>query len=124
MAKSIHQELYIHANIFTWQTPYHKYIPETVIDTYTHRIYWNRTTQTDHRHRHSKPDYLIVIAVPAVHNIAENQTEKIRKYLPLASDIKILWNQERVSIIPIIIGDRWEISNNLLRYFKQLNLMP
>lgn len=80
--------------------------------------------QTDHRLRHNKPDYPIEIAVPPAHKIAEKQTEKIRKYLSLASEIKTLWNQERVSINPIISFEKWEISNNLLRYFKQLKLIP
>ncbi|KAK9674630.1 hypothetical protein QE152_g40978, partial [Popillia japonica] len=65
--------------------------------------------------QHNRPDitlqdrernitYLIDISVPAPSNIQAKQRDKIDKYLPLAQDLKETWKQNKVIIIPIIIG--------------------
>ncbi|KAK9745026.1 hypothetical protein QE152_g7266 [Popillia japonica] len=44
------------------------------------------------------------VAVPLPHNLATKHNEKISKYIPLADEIKKLWHQQKVTIIPIVIG--------------------
>ena len=53
-------------------------------------------------HRQKKEHtYLIHTAIPNDKNVVEKQEEK-RKYTPLAMEIKELWQQEKVTIIPLV----------------------
>lgn len=66
--------------------------------------------------------YLIDVAIPAPHNIRDKQAEKIRKYLPLAAEIKQIWKTKRVVIVPVIIGATGEIPKAIYEAFNHLNL--
>ncbi|KAK9680406.1 hypothetical protein QE152_g39115 [Popillia japonica] len=48
--------------------------------------------------------------------------EKIQKYLPLSQDIRDTWQQEVVSVIPVIVGATGEIPKSLHEALKQLGL--
>ena len=47
---------------------------------------------------------MIDIAVPLDTNIAQKRNEKVTKYVDLAIEIKQLWDMDKVSTIPIVIG--------------------
>ncbi|KAJ8935917.1 hypothetical protein NQ314_012585 [Rhamnusium bicolor] len=59
--------------------------------------------------RQTRQTYLIDITIPLPENIEKKYREKISKYLPLAEDVKAMWRQEEVNIIPIVIGATGEI---------------
>lgn len=112
-ARIVHLELAKKYNLLTEETPYYKYNPESVLENETVKLYWDRSIQTDHTivnnrpditliHKHTKSTFLIDIAIPSDNNIQKKYEEKITKYLPLSIEIKKIWNQEQVSIVPII----------------------
>ncbi|KAJ8912749.1 hypothetical protein NQ315_016705 [Exocentrus adspersus] len=55
-------------------------------------------------------------------NIQRKYTDKINKYLPLANEIKAMWAQEKVVILPLIIGATGEIPQSLIENLKKLQL--
>ena len=58
-------------------------------------------TLTDKAKKHT---YLIDISIPNDNNVIQKETEKIEKYTPLAIEIKEIWKQEKISIVPIIMS--------------------
>lgn len=114
-------------------TPYYNYTPPNVIDTDEIKLYWDRTVLTDRTVAHNRPDitltlkkkkttYLVDVAVPAPANVKMKYNEKIQKYLPLSQDIRNTWQQEVVSVIPVIVGATGEIPKSLHEALKQLGL--
>lgn len=113
--------------------PYYSFTPQSVITTDTHTLYWNRSIITDRAIPNNRPDivltnktekttYLIDIAVPGPENTEKKRREKIQKYLPLSNEIKEIWDQEKVVIIPIIIGAMGEIPKALYPALETLNI--
>lgn len=131
VAKVVHMRLVEKIKKERHTEPYYRYNPETVIDTPIARLYWDRTVLTDHAIIHNRPDiiytnktqkttYLIDIAIPNADNVHKKYSEKIQKYIPLANEIKDLWGQDRVQIVPVIIGSTGEIPESL---FTSMNVL-
>jgi hypothetical protein len=52
----------------------------------------------------AKNTFLIDIAVPNTHNLAKTTPEKQEKYRELANEISVMWKQNTVQAIPIVIS--------------------
>ena len=115
VGKIIHQKLAHQHNLITTTVPYYKYTPEIILESTSHKIYWDRAIITDKTIHHNRPDitlidktnkttYLIDIAVPNTHNLQKTQTEKISKYTELAMEVKALWRMDKVVIVPIVLS--------------------
>lgn len=133
VAKIIHQNILRYYDSNTQMTPYYKYEPPAIVDTPTAKVYWNRTIQTDRTVQHNRPDitvidkqtnttYLIDISIPSPANIQLKHRDKIEKYIPLAQDVKEVWQQQAVIIVPLILGATGEIPKKLHEGLKILNL--
>lgn len=133
VAKIVHQQICKTYTSIQQSVPYYKYTPENIIETPSCKIYWNRTILTDVTIQHNRPDivlkdketkttYLIDIAVPTVSNLQKKYTEKITKYLPLAEEVKTMWKQNKVDIVPLIIGATGEILILLKPNLKKINV--
>lgn len=133
VAKVIHQLICRNYNPEMELVPYYKYEPSKVIDNTDCKIYWNWQIITD-RHipnnipdivledKKSKMTYIIDVAIPLAVNIEKKHAEKISKYLPLADEIKQMWNQDRVVIIPIILGATGEIPKKLFTSLNEIKI--
>jgi ABC-type uncharacterized transport system substrate-binding protein len=66
--------------------------------------------------------YLINIAVPNTHSLINSYSEKINKYQQLAEEIKRLWKQQGVQVIPVIITVTGVIPKCLFDSLKILDL--
>lgn len=133
VAKIIHQELAFMCNFLKDRTPYYQYEPASVLENDNYKIYWDRTIITDRTIPHNVPDivlqnkadkclYIIDITIPLGNNIRKRHMEKITKYMPLAVEMKEMYNQEKVVIVPIVIGTMGEIPTKLETSLKTLNL--
>ena len=69
-----------------------------------------------------KQTYIIDIAVPLPSNLQRKHQEKIQKYIPLANEIKEMWNQDKVTIGPIIFGATGEVPTAILQGIKNLEI--
>ncbi|KAL1446381.1 hypothetical protein WDU94_013936 [Cyamophila willieti] len=114
-------------------TPYYQHNPAPVIENSKSKIYWDRTVHSETYLSHNRPDityldkeakcaYLIDVAHPADHNLNDKEKEKIAKYLPLAAEMKALYNLQAVTIVPIIISTNGLISTQTIKKAWQLKI--
>ncbi|CAK1579245.1 unnamed protein product [Parnassius mnemosyne] len=134
VANIIHQTLAIQHNLIQDTiTPYYKYIPSTVLENTTHKLYYDRAILTDKTIHYNRPDitlqdklnkitYLIDIAIPNTHNITKTITEKIHKYTDLQDEISRIWKQEKAYIVPIVLSTTGVIPKHLHHSLKLLNI--
>lgn len=113
--------------------PYYKYQPSCVLENNSVRLYWNRKIITDRTIPCNIPDivltlknnqiaYIIDIAVPLATNISATHREKINKYLPLADEVKEMWDLKAVTIVPVILGTTGEIPKKLHEGLETLGM--
>ncbi|KAK4880507.1 hypothetical protein RN001_008653 [Aquatica leii] len=132
-AKIIHQELALKYGLIQTQTPYYNYTPETILENENCKLYWDRTLHTDKTIICNRPDitllnktqkhtYIIDIAIPNDSNIVQKETEKIEKYTPLATEIKEVWKQEKITIVPIIMSVTGITTKSFKQHLKTIDL--
>lgn len=54
--------------------------------------------------KNERVSFIIDIAIPLRINIQKTHTGKFNKYLPLADEIKAVWNMEKVIVAITVIG--------------------
>ncbi|CAB3232935.1 unnamed protein product [Arctia plantaginis] len=130
----IHQKLALkHYLIQNTNTPYYNYTPQSVLESSSHKLYYDRAILTDRTIHYNRPDitlqdkinkttYLIDIAVPNTHNLQKTITEKISKYTELKEEIIRIWRQEKVYIVPIVLSTTGVIPKHLHHSLKLINL--
>lgn len=115
MARIIHQKLGQKHGLITTHVPYWRYEPASVHENELARLYWDRPVITDRTIRSNRPDiiltlkkekitFLIDVAIPSSHNVQDTVAEKINKYTELAIEVKRIWKQEVVRIVPLVIS--------------------
>jgi hypothetical protein len=72
----------------------------------------------------TKNTFLIDIAIPNIHNLTKTITEKQNKYQELANEIRVMWKQDAVQVVPIVISLTGIIPKSLSQSLKRLNLHP
>lgn len=133
VARILHSWLALKIGYAQERVPYYKYKPQNVCETPSAILYWDRTVQTDHTVINNRPDIVLLnkttnqctiidIAIPSPANIVEKYKEKVAKYLPLAAEIRQVWNVENTRIVPIIIGATGEIPKSLLTNLELLDV--
>ena len=70
----------------------------------------------------NKTTYIIDIAVPGDANVHQKHIEKIEKYTPLAQEIKRIWKQDKIVIVPIIISTTGITPKTFIHSLEQLDL--
>jgi hypothetical protein len=133
VANIVHQKLALKYKLIDKYTGYYKYVPQTVLDNKDYKLYYDRAVITDQTIHHNRPDiiftdkkkketYLIDIAVPACHNLEKTWETKMTKYLELSHEVKKMWKQTNVTIIPLVISATGTIPRKLHNSIKKLNL--
>jgi hypothetical protein len=135
VAKLIHQKLAEAAELTKDKCPYYRYKPANVLENDNFKLYCNRSIIMDKTIPFNRPDitlmnkktkntFLIDIAIPNTHNLAKTITEKQKKYQELANEIHVMWKQETVQVVPIVISATGMIPKSLSQSPKRLNLHP
>jgi hypothetical protein len=135
VANVIHLKLAEAAELVEDKCPYYRYKPANVLENDTFKLYWNRSIITDNTIPSSRPDitltngktkntFLIDIAIPNTHNLAKTITGKQNKYQELANEIRVMWKQDAVQAVPIVISATGIIPKSLSQSLKRLNLHP
>ncbi|KAL1448163.1 hypothetical protein WDU94_000554 [Cyamophila willieti] len=133
VGKIIHQKLALDHNLINDYTPYYQYVPKTVLENQHYKIYWDNPIQTDKTIIANRPDivlvnkgtketFLIDVAIPNDNNVECKYNEKMEKYLELAIEIKRVWNQNKVYIIPFIISATGITPKSFKNSLVKLNL--
>lgn len=132
-AKIIHHELGKKLALLEDTTPYYRYTPENILENANYKLYWDRTIRTDRTINANRPDitlvdknkkftYLIDVSVPSDSNVLQKEQEKLEKYSTLAIEVKQVWQQEKVMIVPLIISVTGVTSKNFVDNLKTLEL--
>jgi hypothetical protein len=111
----------------------YKYEPDVVLENTMHTIMWDRSVITDKTIPANRPDivvtnhvnkytYLIDIAVPGTANLEKTYREKINKYIELADEIRRIWNQVEVKVIPILLSATGIVPKNMFNSLKEIGL--
>lgn len=133
LAGIIHQKLMLKYNLITHESAYYTYQPNAVEENQICKIYWDKTIVTDATIINNRPDivlilkeqkvtYLLDISVPADNNILTKYNEKITKYTALAHEIKDMWHQQKVIIVPFIISTNGVIPKNFIENLKLMGI--
>jgi hypothetical protein len=113
--KIIHQKLAYKYGLLNKTMPYYKYIPNTILENETIRLYWDRSLITDKTIHNNRPDitlvnkviktvYFIDIAIPNNHNLKAKYADKLAKYSELSIEIKDQWKMDTVATIPVTLS--------------------
>ena len=65
---------------------------------------------------------IIDIAVPGDSRVKEKELEKIEKYQMLREEIGHVWQMNKVTVIPVVIGALGVISDKFERYMEKLEV--
>lgn len=133
IAKVIHQELAHKCKLIQDRIPTFKYLPDPVLESADFKLIWDRSVITDKQITANRPDiilidrkkchtYLIDVAIPNTRNLVKKYNEKVTKYQELSEEIKRMWKQQKVEIIPLIISATGIVPQNLFRSLNSLAL--
>ncbi|XP_045775257.1 uncharacterized protein LOC123874113 [Maniola jurtina] len=133
IAAIVHQNLAHQYKFIANKTAYYKYQPSTVLDNKDYKIYWDRTIMTDKTIHYNRPDitvmdknnktvFIIDIAACNTHNLLNTHTEKMAKYIDLATEIKRQWAIDTVKIVPIVISSTGVIPKTLQSNLNTLKM--
>ena len=133
VANIVHQKLALKYKLIDKHTAYYKYKPQAVLDNKDYKLYYDRAVITDQTIHHNRPDiiitdkrkketYLIDIAVPLCHNLEKTWETKMTKYLELSHEVKKMWKQSKVTIIPLVLSATGTIPRKLHNSIKKLTL--
>ena len=66
--------------------------------------------------------YIIDISIPNTHNLQQAYGEKLNKYLELGEEIKKMWRQDRVLMVPLVMSATGVIQKTLPKNLKELGI--
>ncbi|XP_044762032.1 uncharacterized protein LOC123319228 [Coccinella septempunctata] len=135
MGKVVHQLLCLGERLLQNFTPYHAYTPQTLLENEHTKVYWDFAVLTDQGVEHNRPDMivwyktektavLIDFSIPMDQNLAKAYQGKIRKYEPLARQIRDIWKLKRVDIVPLIISCNGLVHKKTTEHLKEMKLPP
>ncbi|XP_063586885.1 uncharacterized protein LOC134764236 [Penaeus indicus] len=106
--------------------------PDGVIENTNYKILWDVMIQCDREIEARRPDIVVVdkqkrvkiidIAIPGDVRVYEKEIEKIDKYKPLKDEIARLWQMQKVTIIPIVVGALGAITNRLGNFMQEIGI--
>ena len=107
--------------------------PEAVIENENFKLLWDFTIQCDRVIEARRPDIVLVdkrskevkiidIAVPGDSRVKEKELEKIEKYQMLREEIRCIWQVNKVTVIPVVVGALGVMSDMFERHIKKLDV--
>ena len=132
VARYVHWQLCNKGNLERAEKWYEQQ-PEAVIENENFKLIWDFTNQCDRVIEARRPDIVLVdeknnevkiidIAVPGDSRMKEKELEKIEKYKMLREEIGHVWQMNKVTVIPVVIGALGVISDKFERYMEKLDV--
>lgn len=134
VGKVVHHALATKHNLLPDNTPLtHKYSPKSVLQSSTHKLYWDRSILTDRTNPANRPDmvlwnmrekkaWIVDFAVVNDNNMKVTDKTKRQKYRDLAQHIKEQWGLELVTILPMIVSTTGVVPCLLKNSIRELQL--
>ena len=132
VARYVHWQLCNKGNLERAEKWYEQQ-PEAVIENENFKLLWDFTIQCDRVIETRRSDIVLVdkknkevkiidIAVPGDSRVKEKELEKIEKYQMLREEIGHVWQINKVTVIPVVIGALGVISDKFERYIEKLDV--
>jgi len=97
------------------------------------KIVWDWPIQTSKHIQANRPDMIIIdkhqntctlfdFSFPWDSRVGDKYAEKVSKYIPLANEVKMIWNLSSVKVQPIIIGALGTINSKMVKELRALNI--
>ena len=108
--------------------------PEAVIENENFKLLWDFTIQCDRVIEARRPDIVLVdkrskevriidIAVPGDSRVKEKELEKIEKYQMLREEIRCIWQVNKVTVKPVVVGALGVISEIAMEIIQKAALL-
>ena len=107
--------------------------PDGAIENANYKILWDVMIQCDKEIEARRPDIVVVdkqrrevkiidVAIPGDVRACEKELEKIDKYKPLKDEIARLWEMQKATIIPIVVGALGAITNRFGKFMQEIGI--
>ena len=112
---------------------WYEHKPDGAIENANYKILWDVMIQNDKEIEARRPDIVVVdkqrrevkiidVAIPGDVRACEKELEKIDKYKPLKDEIARLWEMQKVTIIPIVVGALGAITNRSGKFMQEIGI--
>ena len=112
---------------------WYEHKPDGAIENANYKILWDVMIQCDKEIEARRPDIVVVdkqrrevkiidVAIPGDVRACEKELEKIDKYKPLKDEIARLWEMQKVTIIPIVVGALGAITNRFGKFMQEIGI--
>ena len=111
----------------------YEHSPKGIVESNGIKMLWDWAIQCDKEIDARRPDIVIVnkvhkevkiidVAIPGDVRVLEKEIEKIEKYGPLKDEIARLWDMQKVSVIPVVVGALGAVSTRFQKFVKDIGI--
>ena len=113
---------------------WYEHAPEDVIENEEVKILWDVMIQCDREIKAKKLDVVVVnknerscaiidMAIPGDIRVGEQEKEKIERYQEIKREIKRMWNNRSINVIPVVVGALGSTSKKLKKCIVELGVI-
>ena len=113
---------------------WYEHAPEDVIENEEVKILWDVMIQCDREIKAKKLDVVVVnknerscaiidMAIPGDIRVGEQEKEKIERYQEIKREIKRMWNNRSINVIPVVVGALGSTSKKLKKSIVELGVI-
>ena len=113
---------------------WYEHAPEDVVENEEVKILWDVMIQCDREIKAKKLDVVVVsknerscaiidMAIPGDIRVGEQEKEKIERYQEIKREIKRMWNNRSINIIPVVVGALGSTSKKLKKCIVELGVI-
>ena len=113
---------------------WYEHAPEDVVENEEVKILWDVMIQCDREIKAKKLDVVVVnknerscaiidMAIPGDIRVGEQEKEKIERYQEIKREIKRMWNNRSINIIPVVVGALGSTSKKLKKCIEELGVV-
>ena len=113
---------------------WYEHAPEDVIENEEVKILWDVMIQCDREIKAKKLDVVVVnknerscaiidMAIPGDITVGEQEKEKIERYQEIKREIKRMWNNRSINVIPVVVGALGSTSKKLKKCIEELGVV-
>ena len=113
---------------------WYEHAPEDVVENEEVKILWDVMIQCDREIKAKKLDVVVVsknerscaiidMAIPGDITVGEQDKEKIERYQEIKREIKRMWNNRSINVIPVVVGALGSTSKKLKKCIEELGVV-
>jgi len=130
VARAVHWHLCKHFSLPLVANSWFTHNPLPTCENAVVKLLWDFHLHSTSHHVSNRPDivlfafqqkkiYFLEVSCPGDVNVVLKEEEKIRKYLPLASDFHLMYDMA-VEVVPIVFGHTGVVSKKCVKYLQKI----